>query len=105
MAIVQASLADEILSRQERAVLRGIYRASQLAEALVSLNKTCSVLAAAHDGADPKLGDHHSDQYSDTSTTKLGDYLSKAIIAALAATKTPTPSNEGKSPNTPDTKA
>jgi len=39
MAIVQASLVDEILTRQERNVIRGIYRASQLNEARMLLTK------------------------------------------------------------------
>jgi len=39
MAILQSTLSEEILSRQERAVVRGIYHAAQMNEALVAVIK------------------------------------------------------------------
>lgn len=86
MAIVQSSLAEEILSRQERAVLRGIYRASQLAEAIMSLDKVGSVLSDSS-AVGPKSGLPFASD--NTNITELRSYLQQAIKQALVATKVP----------------
>lgn len=77
MAIVQSSLAEEILSRQERAVIRGIYRASQLAEALVALKKVRE-LSASSRMAKPVQ-----------SVDPIEEYLTQAVVDALENTKVP----------------
>lgn len=87
MAIVQSSLAEEILSRQERAVIRGIYRASQLAEALNALDKatqfTTKSCGAAESG-DPSVNSH-----CDTNVANIRAYLVLAIENALVTTNVP----------------
>jgi hypothetical protein len=85
MAIVQSSMAEEILSRQERAVIRGIYRASQLAEARNTLQKIidghnhipCSPLA------------QHGPLIKSPHMIDLIAYLDNAIFGALESTKVP----------------
>lgn len=104
MAIVQASLAEEILTRQERAVLRGIYRASQLTEALVMLQKIDMNIDPSHAGSIPVTREvtvrpekDHVDQ--------LKTYLANCIVAALLNTKVPTASSNVKGiPSTVDPK-
>lgn len=90
MAIVQASLTEEILSRQERAVLRGIYRAAQLAEGIQALDKVCLVLDGPSISQAPSKGDSKIDVTKDPRTNVLRSFLSDACVAALAATKVPT---------------
>jgi len=84
MAIVQASLAEEILSRQERSVVRGIYRASQLHQALVELMKIeegIKVTGIATPGK-PQID-------SKSQILLLKNYLVECISVALVSTKTP----------------
>jgi len=85
MAIVQASMAEEILNRSERAVIRGIYRASQLAEAKASLQKTVLALesfgTASNNAGQPTLFKEH--------VKSIEEYLSNAISVALVSTKVP----------------
>lgn len=83
MAIVQASLVEEILNRQEKAVLRGIYRASQLAEALNALDKV-NLVVTSFGVADAKLPASCNQQY-----TELRTFLANAIHVALSTTKVP----------------
>jgi len=88
MAIVQASLAEEILSRQERAVIRGIYRASQLAEALNALNKTVSSLPSSGSQIANTNGGL-TDTKTKEQVVKLTAYLACAIESALINTNVP----------------
>jgi hypothetical protein len=82
MAIIQSSMNEEILSRSEKAVIRGIYRASQLAEAKVSLEKT--MLAFMNDqnrsAVETSINDH---------VKLLNAYFNHAISVALLSTKVP----------------
>lgn len=83
MAIVQASMAEEILNRSERAVLRGIFRASQLAEAKASLEKTIASFNsqnASSNAVSEALNVH---------VQSLKTYLETAITVALVSTKVP----------------
>lgn len=82
MAIVQSSLAEEILTRSERAVIRGIYRASQLAEAKNTLDKVESVLFTSSD-------DIVSSRSDKAHISKIKCYLESAIAKALMSVKTP----------------
>lgn len=84
MAITQDSLTEEILSRQERAVVRGIYRASRLAEALVTLDKivpTIQSCGAAKSGNSSAMNDEH--------IISLRDYIAQQVRNALVNTKVP----------------
>jgi hypothetical protein len=83
MAITQAVLAEEILSRQERAVVRGIHRASCLADALNALDKTYVAYQSCGTG---KSGDSSE---IDKQHMLLKAYLAKAIQNALVSTKAP----------------
>lgn len=83
MAITQALLAEEILSRQERAVVRGIHRASCLAEALNALEKT---YAASQSCGTGKSGES---SVNDKQYLLLKAYLAMAIQNALVSTKAP----------------
>jgi len=98
MAIVQSSLAEEILSRQERAVLRGIYRASQLSDALITLEKvvTSSLPSTEPIGASKDRTDH---------VEALRVYLRQGIVAALVNTKVPAKSLTRTDSSTPATEA
>jgi hypothetical protein len=85
MAVTLSTLAEEILSKQERAVIRGIYRAAQLNEALVLLQK-----------AKLSFNDHtnSSERTTDKDLMKshvalLEQYLTDSIRIALVATKVP----------------
>jgi hypothetical protein len=90
MAIVQASLAEDILSRQERAVIRGIYRASQLHEALVTLDKVTQALQ-------PNGSPYGENPVGNADNAKLlREYLVDGIKMALINTKVPSASSSGK---------
>lgn len=86
MAIVQSSLTEEILSRQEKAVIRGIYRAQQLSEARTALQKTLYSVAQ-DDGNSAKALSHNTD--ATTKVAELYAYLNSAIVSALVNTKVP----------------
>jgi len=88
MAIVQASIAEEVLSRQERAVIRGVYRAAQLYEALIALQKVSAVLrelVPANSAVKPE---------SLKVAEPIALYLAKQIVTALESTKVPAPTSD-----------
>lgn len=84
MAILQSTLAEEILSRQQRAIVRSIVKASQLNEALVILNKVTEVNYAGQRAAGLKV--IHSDNVID-----IQNYLISSINEVLTNTKVPAP--------------
>jgi hypothetical protein len=88
MSIVKDSLAEEILSRQERAVIRGIYRAAQLREALVELRKTVQVILPEAAESAPN-GKDRSASVVNTKYKDLEVYLAESIDTALVSTKVP----------------
>jgi hypothetical protein len=81
MSIAQAALTDEVLSRQERAVVRGVYRASQLNEALVALQKTVQNISDSN----PKMGITSLS----TKSSELMGYLVLQITRSLENIKVP----------------
>jgi hypothetical protein len=83
MAIIQSSLTEEILSRQEKAVIRGIYRAQQLSETKIALEK-CKMSVVAFGAADAEIPAKYAEHYA-----KLLAYLESAILSALVSTKVP----------------
>jgi len=86
MAIVQASLAEDILSKQERAVLRGIYRASQLTEAIIAIQKVDATLVAMSD-RDPIKGT--TSDSTRVAINQLKSFLARSVESALVSTKVP----------------
>jgi hypothetical protein len=96
MAIIQSSLAEEILSRQERAVIRGIYRASQLADALVALDKATSVPKGTL-GCGNQSADSHKPE--DAKVTEIRAYLAQAIEGALKSINVPSINSSVKKDN------
>jgi len=85
MAILQSSLSEEILSRQERAVLRGIYHAAQINEALVAVTRINeSLLKMCTDNANVRWHDEYKTHYF-----LMTYYLSSKIQAVLTSTKVP----------------
>lgn len=84
MAITQALLAEEVLSRQERAVVRGVYRASCLADTLASLEKSFSAVQSC--GSANKSGDSSA---TEQQYKVLKAYLVAATMNALVSTKAP----------------
>jgi len=85
MALLQSSIIEDILTRQERAVIRGIYRASQLAEAAVTLRKTYDT----YKGSTVELPAGSSRVPNIDNVKLLESYLSSAINVALASIKIP----------------
>jgi hypothetical protein len=100
MAIVQASLAEEILTRQERAVIRGIYRASQLAEARKSLDQVI-ITDERYVSNNPIGSTVHKPSMHDL---EIREYLDNAIVAALASIKIPASSGKKEIPSQPAAK-
>lgn len=96
MAIVQSSLQEETLTRSERAVIRGIYRASQLAEAMTALSKAVEIITVPNDSLS-HLGDPTSITDTDKHILKMKAYLAEAITGALVNTKIPSSSPKSKS--------
>lgn len=90
MAITQAMVAEEVLSRQERAVIRGIYRASSLAEALKALES--SYLAIQSSG----VGNAGNTSVNEQSYKELKSFLVIAMHNALVSTKVPASVIAGK---------
>jgi hypothetical protein len=94
MAIVQASIQEEVLPRSERAVIRGIYHASQLSEALVTLCKVEASIeeqrAATVRSATPAIPKE--------TISLMKDYLVRQIASALVSTKLPATSNKASNP-------
>lgn len=86
MAIVQSSLTEEILSRQEKAVIRGIYRAQQLSEARTALQKTLYT-AVQDNGNSAKALSHNAE--TTAKIAELYTFLNSAIVSALVNTKVP----------------
>lgn len=84
MAITQDSLTEEILSRQERAIVRGIYRASRIAEAITALDK---VIVTAQSCGTGKTGDSSASDSVHISNIRL--YLATQMLSALINTKVP----------------
>jgi len=89
MAIVQASLVEDLMSRHEKAVLRGVYRASQLNEGLVQLQRIKDHLQRPESRGGTNVLD-------DDSLKRLEEYLTSAIRSALVSTKTPAKSDDNK---------
>jgi len=82
-------LSEEILSRQERAVLRGIYHAAQINEALVAVIKINeSLLKTSMDNMSKCLPEYKT-QY-----VLMTNYLSSKIQAVLTSTKVPAPNDK-----------
>jgi DnaJ-domain-containing protein 1 len=73
------------LSRSERAVIRGVYRASQLSEAWLSLSKIETSLVA--DGF-TSLSRQVTEAQKE-SIKRIKDYLAKSALDALVSTKVP----------------
>jgi hypothetical protein len=90
MAIVQASLCEDILTRQERAVIRGIYRASQLAEARKQLE--FALMASRSSSTGPKVG--LGTLEPNVHEQELLAYFAQAISGALASIKIPASSGK-----------
>jgi len=90
MAILQSNLSEEILSRQERAVIRGIYHAAQINEALVAVIKINeSLLKTSVDKQCPQCLPEYKTQY-----LLMTNYLSSKIQAVLTSTKVPAPNDK-----------
>jgi len=83
MAIVQSSLNEEILNRQERAIIRGIYRAAQLHEGLVQLQKIQDHI----DSISRTFGTENARRFDHVNSIK--QYLAGHILEALNSTKLP----------------
>jgi hypothetical protein len=84
MAITLSSLTEEMLSKQERAVVRNIYRVGQLSEALASLEKSLATLNLAHHGSlDPEV------KRREQCVANLIGYLKSAMLNTLVNTKVP----------------
>lgn len=83
MALVQASLAEEILTRHERAVIRGIYRASQLSEGLLQLDKTVAMIKPEYNSQTGKVS-----EFTQTAQ-EIRLYLADQIVSALTSIKIP----------------
>jgi len=98
MAIIQSSLVEEILTRQEKAVIRGIYRASQLNEALTQLDKIVDLYSRDELVKNEILSDENKTHY-----LNLKAYLLNSIATALVSTKVPA-INSGKKINLPTEK-
>jgi hypothetical protein len=94
MAIVQASLQEDILPRSERAVIRGIYHASQLSEALIALSKIEDSLNNKCNEA-VKLRTHINFKES---IDQMKHYLAVQIANALVSTKVPATKNADSIP-------
>jgi hypothetical protein len=90
MALLQSSLAeDNILSRQERAVIRGIHRASQLSEAIVMLQKSRIVLLT-----EEKIPLGKLTQEVNNNVELMIAYLKRQASTALVNTKVPADSSD-----------
>jgi len=95
MAIVQASIQEEVLPRSERAVIRGIYHASQLSEALVTLSRIEECLGSINSAS--RLGTKNTIETHDT-ISSMKAYLSSQIANALVSTKLPATKNTVSTP-------
>lgn len=84
MAITLSSLAEETLNRQERAIVRGIYRASQLNEAVMQLDKITNLYSTDELVKNEMLSVEKKAHY-----LKLKQYLLNSISQALISTKVP----------------
>jgi hypothetical protein len=97
MAILQSSLSEEVLSRQERAVIRGIHHASQINEALIQLRKTVisveTVTQVGKNRTASALAEHISnmDQYL---VRKLSDAILNTKVPASPVVREPLQHNE-----------
>lgn len=81
MAITQDSMAEEILSRSERAIIRSVYRASKLQEGIIAIDKILATLSeSAPMGQTPPSFPH---------IKEIKRYLQDAISTALVNTKVP----------------
>jgi len=95
MAILQAAIAEDLLSKQERYVLRNIVKVSQLSEGLMSLKK-------AKDSLDQSTLSVKT-RYPDLaqSLQSMDDYLSNQICKTISTIRLPEASNasDTKSPS------
>jgi type II secretory pathway predicted ATPase ExeA len=80
MAILQGTLSEELISRSEKAVLKGIFRASQLNEGLIALQKVNLSI-------DPKR--RIDAALREVVDTQLEVYLRHRIEVALESIKIP----------------
>lgn len=87
MAITKTILDEEVVSKQERNVLRSIYRANALLEGIISLNKISDTLSDIKASSTEMSGTPLNQQeVIDLQVT----YLRTAIAKVLSSTKVPT---------------
>jgi len=81
MAILQSSLSEEYLSKSEKAVLKGVFRANQLCEGYMILAKMKSTFTSSSVQTDTFLA--HGE------ITSLQAYIRSRIEVVLKSTKIP----------------
>lgn len=84
MALTQASMVEEILPRQERAIVRSVYRASIIADAQKVLNQSVQFMITGIEGEKRPLTPDTMNQIA-----RLSDFLRTSYINALITTKIP----------------
>jgi hypothetical protein len=88
MAILQSTLADDVISRQERSVLRGINRAVQLNEGVLALDKVGNTFSAAN-GVEVPEGTDNRFPVTKENLAVIREYLLTQIASALVNTRIP----------------
>jgi hypothetical protein len=88
MAILQSTLSDDIISRQERSVLRGVNRAAQLNEGILAIDKVLHTLSSATTPAVNNSVELGILQNKDDILI-IKQYLIEQVVAALVNTRVP----------------
>lgn len=93
MALKESMLAEEILSRPERAVLRSVYRVQTLSESIQVIDKISKSFESEQD--ESGISSSSLPYQSQERMRSIRSYLVTALCSALEATNVP-----GKSPET-----
>jgi hypothetical protein len=91
MSILKTNLDEEILTKQERSLLRHLYRLAQIGQGISEITKLIEVI----DEQLPHRGNTHTTQ----ELMKYRDYMSQLLDQAVSSYRVPGTKSDGDKPS------